>query len=147
RLAAGRAHRGHGPPPPAVHGRGARARVQGDAREGRQVRDRSAEARGAEGAAPRPGQGVSEARDREGPRRGPEGRARRHLLVPEVLVRGGAPLSADGVGEADERPGADQPATGAHLDDTTPPKGRRYERYWGVSDSGVHRVSRPIVID
>jgi hypothetical protein len=42
----------------------------------------------------------------------------------------------------------DAPAASPNaLDDTTPPKGRRYERYWELSESGVHRVSRPIVID
>jgi hypothetical protein len=33
------------------------------------------------------------------------------------------------------------------VEDTGPIKGRRYDRYWDVSDSGVHRVSRPIVVD
>src|SRR5262249_39245583 len=38
------------------------------------------------------------------------------------------------------------PGASSALEDTTA-KGKRYERYWGRSESGVHRISRPIVVD
>jgi hypothetical protein len=51
---------------------------------------------------------------------------------------------ANGGREPDE---GGEPARPPLEEITGPIKTRRYEKYWDISDSGVHRVSRPIVVD